>query len=153
MLVTDVSSSWSVKEGKNNWIWHNFPAYYIVDDRLKCHQHTFSVTHILKGSLSLSHQHNDVTNNTVTVTVMLMTTVCRWLYDDDSDRIIIGHIFNLEIGHKHLKSVIGKSKLSKSRHISNFRHKHRCSQFGVSEDQVLGLTRKIDEGPVFDGSR
>ena len=53
---------------------HHILAYYDVGDRLechqhaeKCHQHIFYVTNILKWSPSLSHQHNDVTNITVTL--------------------------------------------------------------------------------------
>ena len=52
---------------------HHILAYSYVGDRLechqhaeKCHQHTFFVINILKWSPSLSHQHNDVTNITVT---------------------------------------------------------------------------------------
>ena len=55
----------------NITFWHIL-AYY-VGDRLechqhaeKCHQHTFFVNNILKWSPSLSHQHNDVINITVT---------------------------------------------------------------------------------------
>ena len=46
-------------------------AYYDVGDRLERHRHTFFITNILKSptilSPSLSHQHNDVTNITLTV--------------------------------------------------------------------------------------
>ena len=46
-------------------------ACYDVGDRLERHRHTFFITNILKSptflSPSLSHQHNDVTNITLTV--------------------------------------------------------------------------------------
>ena len=68
------------------------------------------------------------------VTVMLVTSLCWWLYDGDWFQMLVAIFVMLvifpmyQIGHQHSESVTNISNLSSTHLVSNIRHQHRCNR-------------------------
>ena len=133
------------------WWFYFVHAFYTNQEAMRFDEWNVAIFH---RKSSNNFRQNQVTENVsflnrtnsyrhLWVTVMLVTSLCWWLYDGDWFEMLVAEslcwrlfslcwdLINVKIGHQHPESVTNISNLSPTHLVSNIRHQHRCNPIFV----------------------